>query len=74
MEEAMHRSAKYFEKALTVAANGAWFVFDQLNRVRPNASFTPNWTEKPLLKSWQKVKPPLGWPLFEIVTFLSRPQ
>ncbi len=22
----------------------------------------PKWSEKPLLKSWQKVKPPLGWP------------
>src|SRR4029450_5855331 len=24
--------------------------------------FTPNWSDKPILKSWQKVKPPLGWP------------
>ena len=22
----------------------------------------PKWADKPLLKSWQKVKPPLGWP------------
>ncbi|MBL8210222.1 MAG: radical SAM protein, partial [Bryobacterales bacterium] len=25
-------------------------------------SFTPKWSEKPLLKSWEKTKPPLGWP------------
>ena len=37
-------------------------VFDALNSIRPNESFTPIWSEKPLLKSWQKVKPPLGWP------------
>ena len=33
-----------------------------LNRISPNASFTPKWSDKPLLKSWQKEKPPLGWP------------
>ncbi len=58
----MHRPVKYFEKALTVAANGAWHVFERLNRISPNPSFTPAWSEKPLLKSWQKTKPTLGWP------------
>src|SRR5205823_8455978 len=24
--------------------------------------FIPKWSDKPLLKSWQKTKPPLGWP------------
>jgi uncharacterized radical SAM superfamily Fe-S cluster-containing enzyme len=37
-------------------------VFERLNRINPNASFTPKWSDKPLLKSYQKVKPPLGWP------------
>jgi uncharacterized radical SAM superfamily Fe-S cluster-containing enzyme len=58
----MHKPVKYVEKGLTVVAKGAWAVFSTLNKVRPNASFTPKWSEKPLLKSWQKVKPPLGWP------------
>jgi len=58
----MHPPVKYFEKVLTVAANGAWHVFERLNRIRPNASFTPSWSDKPLLKSWQKTKPTLGWP------------
>ncbi len=58
----MHKPIKYVEKGLTVVARGAWTVFDALNSIKPNPSFTPKWSEKPLLKSWQKVKPPLGWP------------
>ena len=58
----MHKPVKYVEKGLVYAAKGAWAVFDTLNSVRPGASFIPKWSDKPLLKSWQKVKPPLGWP------------
>ena len=58
----MHKPVKYVEKAVTVAAKGAWVVFDKLNSIHPNASFTPKWSDKPLLKSYQKSKPPLGWP------------
>src|SRR5215203_2859557 len=58
----MHKPIKYVEKGITVAAKGAWAVFDTLNSVKPNVAFTPKWSELPLQKSWQKVKPPLGWP------------
>ena len=58
----MHKPVKYLEKGLVYVAKGAWSVYDALNSIKPNESFTPNWSEKPLLKSWQKVKPPLGWP------------
>jgi uncharacterized radical SAM superfamily Fe-S cluster-containing enzyme len=58
----MHKPIKYVEKAVTVGAQGAWRVFDFLNQFNQNASFTPKWSDKPLLKSWQKTKPPLGWP------------
>src|SRR6184192_4162075 len=58
----MHKPIKYVEKGLSYAAKGAWAVFDTLNRIRPNPAFTPHWSELPLQKSWQKVKPPLGWP------------
>jgi 7,8-dihydro-6-hydroxymethylpterin dimethyltransferase len=58
----MHKPIKYVEKGLTLAARGAWTVFDSLNSVRPGGSFTPKWSDLPLQKSWQKVKPPLGWP------------
>jgi len=58
----MQKPIKYAEKALTVAAGAAWTVFDKLNQINQPASFTPKWSEKPLLKSYQKQKPPLGWP------------
>ncbi len=58
----MPKAIKYVEKAVTIAANGAWHVFDKLNSINPNPSFTPKWSDKPLLKSYEKQKPPLGWP------------
>src|SRR3974390_1396006 len=58
----MHKPIKYVEKAVTVAAKGAWAVFDKLNSVNQNPSFPPKWSDKPLLNSYEKSKPPLGWP------------
>ncbi len=58
----MHKPVKYVEKAATYGAKAAWAVFEKLNSINQNASFTPKWSEKPLLKSYQKTKPPLGWP------------
>jgi len=58
----MHKPVKYVEKAVTYAARGAWAVFDKVNSINQNPSFTPKWSDKPLLKSYQKSKPPLGWP------------
>jgi tetraether lipid synthase len=58
----MHKPIKYVEKAVTYAARGAWTVFDAANRINQKPSFTPKWSDKPLLKSYQKSKPPLGWP------------
>src|SRR5215813_8715054 len=58
----MHRPIKYVEKGLTYAAHAAWVVYERINRIRPNPSFTPRWSERPLLKSWEKTKPTLGWP------------
>ena len=58
----MHKPIKYAEKVVTKAAGAAWIVFDKLNQIKQNPSFTPKWSEKPLLKSYEKQKPPLGWP------------
>ncbi len=58
----MHKPIKYVEKAVTVAAGAAWVVFDKLNQINRNPGFVPKWSDKPLLKSWEKIKPPLGWP------------
>ena len=56
------KPAKLMEKALVVTAKAGWAVFNKLNSISPNPSFTPKWSDKPLLKSYQKEKPPLGWP------------
>jgi len=45
-------------KAAAVAFNAVQFF----NKRNPNPSFTPKWSDKPLLKSWEKSKPTLGWP------------
>ena len=58
----MHAPIKYFEKGLSIAANGAWAVFSTLNKINHNPAFTPKWSNKPLQKSYEKTKPPLGWP------------
>jgi uncharacterized radical SAM superfamily Fe-S cluster-containing enzyme len=58
----MPKPIKYVEKAVTVAAGAAWVVFDKLNQINQNPSFTPKWSDKPLLKSHEKMKPKLGWP------------
>ncbi|MDX1744645.1 MAG: radical SAM protein, partial [Halobacteriales archaeon] len=56
------RAIKVFD---WVVASTASLVFDGIqlvNRYRPNPSFTPKWSDKPLLKSWEKSKPNLGFP------------
>src|SRR6201989_846821 len=56
------KPVKYFERGLTFLAGRAFNLIQSVNKFRPNPSFTPKWSEKPLLKSWQKSKPTLGWP------------
>ena len=56
------RLIKRAEKGLTLAAGGLHDVIQSVNKYKPNPSFTPKWSDKPLLKSWQKSKPTLGWP------------
>jgi uncharacterized radical SAM superfamily Fe-S cluster-containing enzyme len=57
------KPAKLMERAIVQAAKGGWFVYSRLNAlVGDTPSFTPKWSEKPLQKSYEKEKPPLGWP------------
>jgi uncharacterized radical SAM superfamily Fe-S cluster-containing enzyme len=58
----MHRPIKYVEKGLSIVAGGAFNAIQFFNKFNPNESFVPKWSDKPLLKSWQKTKPTLGWP------------
>src|SRR5436853_6137037 len=56
------RSVKHFEKGLALVAGGIFNTIQTVNKYKPNPSFTPKWSDKPLLKSWQKTKPTLGYP------------
>ena len=58
----MTKPIKHVEKVIAVAANAAWQVFDRINSINRNPGFVPKWSDKPLLKSWEKQKPKLGWP------------
>src|SRR5438034_2824213 len=56
------RAIKHAERGLTKTAGFAFDAIQVVNKYKPNPSFTPKWSDKPLLKSWQKTKPTLGWP------------
>jgi len=56
------KAIKHAERGLTLVASGVFNAIQSVNRYRPNPSFTPKWSDKPLLKSWEKTKPTLGWP------------
>ena len=56
------KAIKYAEQGLAAAAGAIFNSIQVFNKYKPNPSFTPKWSDKPLLKSWQKTKPTLGWP------------
>src|ERR1700752_3420257 len=56
------RPIKHAERGLTFIAGGLFNAIQSVNKYKPNPSFTPKRPDKPLLKSWQKSKPTLGWP------------
>ncbi|MEE8349028.1 MAG: radical SAM protein [Acidobacteriota bacterium] len=53
---------KYVDSVLCLGARAAFNSIQFFNKYRPNPAFTPKWSDKPLLKSWEKSKPTLGWP------------
>jgi 7,8-dihydro-6-hydroxymethylpterin dimethyltransferase len=58
----MHPPVKHLERALSLAANAAWAVYSTLNNIHRAPAPTPAWSGERLRKSWEKTKPPLGWP------------
>src|SRR5712692_2655569 len=56
------RLMKYVDQAVAFTAGATFDTIQFFNRYKPNAAFIPRWSDKPMLKSWQKTKPPLGWP------------
>jgi uncharacterized radical SAM superfamily Fe-S cluster-containing enzyme len=54
---------KYVDQAVSHTAAVTFNTIQFFNkRIKPRPSFTPKWSDKPLQKSWEKDKPPLGWP------------
>jgi uncharacterized radical SAM superfamily Fe-S cluster-containing enzyme len=53
---------KYVDQAVCTTATVVFDTVQFFNNYRPGPTFIPKWSDKPLLKSWQKTKPQLGWP------------
>jgi uncharacterized radical SAM superfamily Fe-S cluster-containing enzyme len=53
---------KAFDLAISKTAGLVFNTIQIFNKYNPNPNFTPKWSDKPLLKSWEKTKPTLGWP------------
>ena len=51
-----------FDWALCKTAAVTFNSIQYFNKRNPNPSVTPQWSDKPLLKSWEKTKPTLGFP------------
>ncbi len=58
----MYPIMKYVDHGLTLVGKTLFNSIQFFNKYKPAPAFTPKWSEKPLLKSWQKTKPTLGWP------------
>src|SRR5207245_10069332 len=50
------------DQVAPVATRARCQVRDTGNHIPPNPPFPRRWADKPLVKSWEKSKPPLGWP------------
>jgi len=57
-----NRIWKSLDWALSTTAAVTFDTVQFFNKRNPNPSFTPKWSDRPLLKSWEKSKPTLGWP------------
>jgi len=56
-------SGKTGSRALSKAADLGWKAFQFVNRAIPEGeSIQPNWAAEPLLKSYERTAPPLGFP------------
>src|SRR5271157_3114302 len=56
------RLMKVVDQAVCSTATVVFDTVQFFNKYRPGQTFIPRWSDKPLLKSWQKTKPELGWP------------
>src|SRR5712675_1700135 len=54
--------ARTFDWVVCKTAGITFNAIQYFNKRNPNPSVTPKWSDKPLLKSWEKTKPTLGFP------------
>src|SRR3989441_546028 len=54
--------ARTFDWMICKTAGITFDAIQFFNKRNPNPSVTPKWSDKPLLKSWEKTKPTLGFP------------
>jgi 7,8-dihydro-6-hydroxymethylpterin dimethyltransferase len=54
--------ARTFDWIVCKTAGVTFDTIQHFNKKNPNPSITPKWSDKPLLKSWEKTKPTLGFP------------
>jgi uncharacterized radical SAM superfamily Fe-S cluster-containing enzyme len=54
--------ARSIDWVLCKTAAVTFNTIQHFNKRNPNPSVTPQWSDKPLLKSWEKTKPTLGFP------------
>jgi uncharacterized radical SAM superfamily Fe-S cluster-containing enzyme len=54
--------ARSLDWILCKSAAVTFNTIQYFNKRNPNPSITPQWSDKPLLKSWEKTKPTLGFP------------
>src|SRR6267154_1784771 len=54
--------ARTFDWVVCKTAGITFDTIQYFNKKNPNPSVTPKWSDKPLLKSWEKTKPTLGFP------------
>lgn len=53
---------RLFYTAVRGTASAAWNGFQAVNRRIPDRPFAPAWSSEPLPKSYERTKPPLGFP------------
>src|SRR5215831_8658350 len=53
---------RVLETAAAKAATIGWAACQAVNRWFPSKAFQPKWASRPMLKSWERTSPVLGWP------------
>ena len=53
---------RLIETVIAKTANIGWEACQAVNRWLPAKAFQPRWASRPMLKSWERSSPVLGWP------------